>query len=43
MLEEPPLIARMCGSAGLMTFSVFIPQSERSQLRARRPEVGVQD
>ena len=43
MLDEPPLIVRTRDSAGFMAGSTIVPQSERSQLRARRPVVHVKN
>jgi len=34
MLDEPPLIVRMCGLFGFMDNSFDILQSERNQFRA---------
>ncbi len=43
MLDEPPLIVRTRDSAGFMAGSFVILQSERRQLRARRPVVHVKN
>src|ERR1019366_4982721 len=42
MLEDPPLIVRMHGSAGFMLGS-FVRQSERSEFRAGGPVIRVKD
>jgi hypothetical protein len=43
LLDEPPLIVRMRGSAGFMGGPFVILQSERSQLRARTPVIRVKN
>src|SRR5664279_3590563 len=43
MLDEPPLMVRMCGLAGFMDDPFVNLQSQRSQFRARGPVIRVKN
>src|SRR5664280_1761093 len=43
MLDEPPLMVRMCGLAGFMDDSFANLQSQRSQFRTRGPVIRVKN
>ena len=43
MLDEPPLIVRMCGLVGFMDNSFVILQPERNQFRAGGPVICVKN